>query len=106
MCSKFTTRVKQSLKIRRLPPGLNPRHSSHEVETLPLDYGGRYRTYQHHIFHLRLRTPGLKVSLVCQKIDPAVMMYRAKLWDRHTCTIFIHEIYFHRRGTEETVMWA
>jgi hypothetical protein len=51
-CSKFTTLVKQlkvppwglvpwifpSLKIRRPPPG----HSSHEVGTLPLDYGGRY----------------------------------------------------------------
>jgi hypothetical protein len=50
-CSKFTTRVKQPkvppeglvpwifpyLKIRR--PGLNPRRSSHEVGTLPLDYG-------------------------------------------------------------------
>jgi hypothetical protein len=54
-CSKFTTRVKQlkvppgglvpwifpSLRSRRLPPGLNPRRSSHEVGTLPLDYGGR-----------------------------------------------------------------
>jgi hypothetical protein len=30
-----------SLKIRRPPPGLNPRHSSHELGTLPLDYGGR-----------------------------------------------------------------
>jgi hypothetical protein len=52
-CSKFTTRLKQ-LKvppgglvpwifpwIRRPPPGLNPCHSSHEVGTLPLDYGGR-----------------------------------------------------------------
>jgi hypothetical protein len=53
-CSKFTTRFKQlkvppgglvpwifpSLKIRRPPPGLNPRRSSHEVGTLPLDYGG------------------------------------------------------------------
>jgi hypothetical protein len=51
-CSKFTTRVKQlkvppgglvprifpSLKIRRPPP----RHSSHEVGTLPLDYGARF----------------------------------------------------------------
>jgi hypothetical protein len=34
-----------SLKIRRPPPGLNPRRSSHEVGTLPLDYGGRcYKT--------------------------------------------------------------
>jgi hypothetical protein len=55
-CSKFTTWVKQlkvppgglvpwifpSLKIRRPPPGLNPRRSIHEVGTLPLDYGGRY----------------------------------------------------------------
>jgi hypothetical protein len=54
-CSQFTTQVKQlrvppgglvpwifpSLKIRRPPPGLNPRHSSPEVRTLPLDYGGR-----------------------------------------------------------------
>jgi hypothetical protein len=54
-CTKFTTRVKQlevapgglvpwmfpSLKIRRPPPGLSPRRSSHEVGTLPLDYGGR-----------------------------------------------------------------
>jgi hypothetical protein len=54
-CSKFTTQVKQlkvppgglvpwifpSLKIRRPPPGFNPHHSSHEVGTLPLDYGGR-----------------------------------------------------------------
>jgi hypothetical protein len=46
-CSKFTTRAKQlkvppgrlvpwifpSLKIRRPPPGLNPRRSSHEVGT-------------------------------------------------------------------------
>jgi hypothetical protein len=50
-CSKSTTRVKQlkvpseglcsrifpSLKIRRPPPGSNPRHSGHEVGTLPLD---------------------------------------------------------------------
>jgi hypothetical protein len=57
--SKFTTRVKQlkvppgglvpwifpSLKIRRPPPGLNPRRSSHEVGTLPLDYGGRSSIY-------------------------------------------------------------
>jgi hypothetical protein len=52
-CSKFTTRVKQfkvppgglvpSLKIRRPPPGLNPRRSSHEVGTLPLDYEGRWQ---------------------------------------------------------------
>jgi hypothetical protein len=56
-CSKFITRVKQlkvppgglvpwifpSLKFRRPPPGLNPRHWNHEVGTLPLDYGGRYR---------------------------------------------------------------
>jgi hypothetical protein len=55
-CNKFTTRVKQlevppgglvpwifpSLKIRGPPPGLNPRRSSHEVGTLPLDYGGLY----------------------------------------------------------------
>jgi hypothetical protein len=55
-CSKFTTWVKQlkvppgglvpwifpSLRIRRPPPGLNPRHSSHEVGTLPLDYGGHF----------------------------------------------------------------
>jgi hypothetical protein len=54
-CSESTTRVKRlkvppgglvpwifpSLKIRRPPPGLNPRHSGHEVGTLPLDHGGR-----------------------------------------------------------------
>jgi hypothetical protein len=54
-CSKFTTRVKQlklppgglvpwifpALKVRWPPSGLNPRRSSHEVGTLPLDYGGR-----------------------------------------------------------------
>jgi hypothetical protein len=54
--SKFTARVKQlkvppgglvpwifpSLKIRRPPLGLNPRHLSHEVGTLPLDHGSRY----------------------------------------------------------------
>jgi hypothetical protein len=26
----------------RPPPGLNPRHSGHEVGTLPLDHGGRH----------------------------------------------------------------
>jgi hypothetical protein len=54
-CSKCTTRVKRlkippgglvpwifpSLKIRWPPSGLNPRHSGHEVGTLPLDHGGR-----------------------------------------------------------------
>jgi hypothetical protein len=53
-CSKSTTRVKRlkvppgglvpwifpSLKIWRPLPGLNPRHSGHEVGTLPLDHGG------------------------------------------------------------------
>jgi hypothetical protein len=57
-CSKYITRVKQlkvpprglvpwifpSLKIRQPLPGLNPHHSSHEVGTLPLDYGGRLQT--------------------------------------------------------------
>jgi hypothetical protein len=59
-CSKSTTRVKQlkippgglvpwifpSLKIWRPPPGLNPRRSSHEVGTLPLDYRGRSSSVQ------------------------------------------------------------
>jgi hypothetical protein len=52
-CSKSTTWVKRlkvppgglvpwifpSLKIRQPSPGLNPRHSGHEVGTLPLDHG-------------------------------------------------------------------
>jgi hypothetical protein len=59
-CSKLTTQVKQlkvppgglvpwifpSLKIRRPRPGLNPRLSSHEVGSLPLDYGGRFSNFQ------------------------------------------------------------
>jgi hypothetical protein len=50
-CSKSTTRVPSeglcsrifpSWKIRRPPPGSNPRHLGHEVGTLPLDHGGRF----------------------------------------------------------------
>jgi hypothetical protein len=87
----FTTRVKElkvppgglvpsnfpSLKIRRPPPGSNPRRSSHEVGTLPLDYGGRWRivflvksdrrlkltTYLH--LELRLSMHGATPPLPC-----------------------------------------
>jgi hypothetical protein len=34
-----------SWKIRGPPSGLNPRHSGHEVGTLPLDHGGRLPNY-------------------------------------------------------------
>jgi hypothetical protein len=64
----FTTRVKQlkvpseghcsrifpSWKFRRPPPGLNPRHSGHEVGTLPLDHGGRL--YMYYIYNIYIQS--------------------------------------------------
>jgi hypothetical protein len=41
-CSKYTTRIKRlNVPPGGPPPGSNPRHSGHEVGTLPLDHGSR-----------------------------------------------------------------
>jgi hypothetical protein len=76
-CSKSTT-IFPSLKIRRPPPVLNPRHSSHDVGTLPLDYGGH--NFDLSAFFYYLSSLSSQLSWIFKTVIP------------HICTSTIYSI--------------